>query len=411
MSRVSKVDILARVEGHGTVELVSDGKRVVDARFLIHESPRFFEALLTGRRFDEVADIACRICSICSTVHKIAALQAVEQAMGIYISRQTALLRELALYGGVIESHALHIFCLALPDYLDVKSINELSEREPQKMKTGLKIKKLGNFIQESVGGRAIHPFNLLLGGVGTPPTPEVLKEISDQIRIMRSEISETIVYALKLEEILPPLSPLEQCAVIGSYQFSAGKLMTSTGRVISADYGVEWFNEHIEPYSNAKISRFDGSTPLFVGPLARILLSMPPLYSENFVDRSIRSSLKARAVELELSLEKAEVLIRQLIEAGLKSEQPAVSRSCTTEGVSLIEAPRGTLLHRYRFDTNGICRAADIITPTAINQSAIAASLKELIVLMDGADYDQIKKTAEILIRCYDPCISCAVH
>src|ERR1035437_1781265 len=107
-----KIDILARVEGHGSVELIRDGERVVDARLNLHESPRLFEALLVGRRFDEIADIACRICSICSTVHKVAALQAVEQALGVSISRQTGLLRELAVQGGQIESHALHIFCL-----------------------------------------------------------------------------------------------------------------------------------------------------------------------------------------------------------------------------------------------------------------------------------------------------------
>ena len=94
-----KIDILTRVEGHGSVELISDGGRIVDARLNLHESPRLFEALFVGRRFDEIADIACRICSICSTVHKVAALQAVEQAMGIQVSRQTGLLRELVVQG------------------------------------------------------------------------------------------------------------------------------------------------------------------------------------------------------------------------------------------------------------------------------------------------------------------------
>lgn len=127
MNSHSKIDILTRVEGHGTVKLVREGNKVVDARLDLHESPRLFEALLVGRRFDEIPDVACRICSICSTVHKVAALQAVEQALAVDISRQTGLLRELAVQGGQIESHSLHIFCLALPDYLGVRGIQELS--------------------------------------------------------------------------------------------------------------------------------------------------------------------------------------------------------------------------------------------------------------------------------------------
>lgn len=237
MSAVKKIDILTRVEGHGSVELIRVGGQVVDARLNLHESPRLFEALVVGRRFDEIADIACRICSICSTVHKVAALQAVEQAMGVAVSRQTGLLRELAVQGGQIESHALH------------------------------------------------------------------------------------------------------------------------------------------------------------------------------FADISIRSAVKARAIELQQAMERAEILIGQLLADGLKKELPSMAVPVQGEGTSLVEAPRGVLLHGYRFDGRGICRAADIITPTAINQGAMAVSLKGLIVAMEGADYEQIRTSAEILIRCFDPCISCAVH
>ena len=134
MSNVIRIDQLTRVEGHGSVELVRSGKRVVAARLKLHESPRLFEALLIGRRFDEIGDIACRICSICSTVHKVAAVQAVEEAMGLVITEQTRLLRELAVQGGQIESHALYIFCLALPDYLGVSGIQELAQKEPEKL-------------------------------------------------------------------------------------------------------------------------------------------------------------------------------------------------------------------------------------------------------------------------------------
>jgi coenzyme F420-reducing hydrogenase alpha subunit len=137
----------------------------------------------------------------------------------------------------------------------------------------------------------------------------------------------------------------------------------------------------------------------------------MPTEYAHFFTDASIRSAMKARVIELQLAVERAQVLVDQLLNDGLKKEPPAMATVAQSEGTSVMEAPRGVLLHSYRFDSRGVCCAADIITPTAINQAAIAASLKELIVSMDGAEYEQIRVAAEILVRCYDPCISCAVH
>jgi len=411
MSNSSKIDILTRVEGHGSVELIREGDKVVDARLNLHESPRLFEALLVGRRYDEIADIACRICSICSTVHKVVALQAVEQAMGITISGQTALLRELAVQGGQIESHALHIFCLALPDYLDGNGLQELAAREPEKLEIGLRIKKVGNLIQEIVGGRAIHPFNLLLGGVGRVPDAETMNKLSLQLTGIRDDVSASVAYILDLKDILPPLPMLPLCAVSGGESLFGDRLITTTGRAIAADRAADWFNEQVEPQSYAKVSTFEGSSPFAVGPLARILLTIPPEYAEHFADTSIRSSLKARAIELQLAVERAQALVDQLLDGGLTKEAAMTVVAREGEGVALVEAPRGVLLHSYHFDSFGICTAANIITPTAINQRAIAASLKNLVTAMGGADYEQIKTAAEVLIRCYDPCISCSVH
>jgi coenzyme F420-reducing hydrogenase alpha subunit len=411
MNSRKKINMLTRVEGHGSVELIRDGGRVVDARLTLHESPRLFEALLVGRRFDEIPDIACRICSICSTVHKVAALQAVEQAQGVIVSRQTALLRELAVQGGQIESHALHIFCLALPDYLGVNGIQELAECAPEMLKSGLRIKKLGNLIQETVGGRAIHPFNLVVGGVGKVPEVPQLQSLKDQLSAVSEEVDGAITYVCGLNDVLPELVSAPVCAVSGGSPLFGTHIMTSSASTIPADAVVTWLNEHVESNSHAKVSRFDETASFMVGPLSRLLLSMPEEYARYFADTSVRSSLKARAVELHLAVARAQILIQDLLADGMKNETPVKANSSRGEGVSLVEAPRGILLHSYGFDNQGICASANIITPTAINQGAISESLKELICVMDGADYQQIKDAAEILIRCYDPCISCAVH
>lgn len=410
MSNGSKIDILTRVEGHGSVELIRDGERVVDVRLTLHESPRLFEALVVGRRFDEIPDIACRICSICSTVHKVSALHAVEQALAVDISRQTGLLRELAVQGGQIESHALHIFCLALPDYLGVNGIQGLAAHEPEKLRMGLRIKKLGNLIQEVVGGRAIHPFNLLVGGLGKVPEADQLRGLDERLSAVHDDLAASMDVILNLNDILPPLSMHPACAVSGGPPLFGNCLVTST-ETIAANLAAAWLDEQVEAHTNAKVSHFGGKAPFLVGPLARIALAMPAVYAHCFTDTSIRSAMKARVIELQLAVERAQVLVEQLLDDGLKKEPPAIAIAAQGEGTSVMEAPRGVLLHSYRFDNRGVCCAADIITPTAINQAAIAASLKELIVSMDGAEYEQIRVAAEILVRCYDPCISCAVH
>ena len=411
MNDIRKVDILTRVEGHGSVELILDQSRVVDARFNLYESPRLFEALLVGRRFDEIADIACRICSICSTVHKVAALQAVEQVMGIVVSRQTGLLRELAVQGGQIESHALHLFCLSLPDYLGVNGFHELATIAPEQLKLGLKIKKLGNMIQEIVGGRAIHPFNLLLGGLGKLPNAGGLSTVLEQLEEIQGEVSESVSYFLSLKELLPQIGMSPVCAVSGGPTLFGDHLVTNTSVTIPAHSAASWLDERIESHSNAKVSNFNGTEIYMVGPLARLVISMPVGYGHHFIKASIGSSVKARIVELQLAVERAKLLVEELLSDGLCKEPMLAIKPTEGTGTALVEAPRGVLLHSYQFDNEGICCNANIITPTAINQRAIAASLKELVLALDGADYSQVKSAAEILIRCYDPCISCAVH
>ncbi len=411
MNGSGRIDLLTRVEGHGRVELIREGERIVDARLHLHESPRLFEALLVGRRFDEVANIACRICSICSTVHKVAALQAVEQAQGLLISRQTRLLRELAVQGGQIESHALHVFCLALPDYLGVGGFPDLAAVAPQELKLGLKIKALGNLIQETVGGRAIHPFNLLVGGVGTVPDSEQLQLLADGLSEVYEELPELVKFVLSLQEALPELAAPQACAVSGGPSLFGDRLTTAVGEVIPADSSIAWLNEQIEPHSHAKVSSFDGQTVYMVGPLARLNLLMPIEYAEQLTGAPVSASLLARAVELKQAAERAMTLIAQLLVEGLHKEKPVAVIPKAGEGTALIEAPRGVLIHSYRFDNMGVCTGANIITPTAINQAAIEASLKALVAALDGADYEQIKTACERLVRCFDPCISCAVH
>jgi len=420
MTSVRKIDQLARVEGHGRVVLEERDGRVQVARLELYESLRLFEALVVGRRYDEIPEIVCRICSICSTVHKVAALQAVEAALGMTVSPQTNLLRQLAVQGGQIESHALHLYCLALPDYLGCGGFPGLARQAPTELQRGLGIKALGNRVQELVGGRAIHPFNLLLGGLGRVPPLDRLKQLAHELQAAEADALATIELTAGLEESLPPLPPLAGCGVSGGPSLFGDHLITTTGQQVAADDAYDWLDEQLVAHSHAKLSRFGGAGPYLVGPLARLQLA-PPLetgaqqalaqHASRLNNAPPSGSHLARAIELLQALQRAGRLIEELLQLGLQSELPVSPQIRSGAATALVEAPRGLLLHQYRFDADGRCTAAQVVTPTAINQGAMEVSLAALVKRLQDCPADEVQTQAERLVRCFDPCISCAVH
>ncbi|MGB4599076.1 MAG: nickel-dependent hydrogenase large subunit [Trichlorobacter sp.] len=420
MTSVREINQLARVEGHGRVQLMQQDGRVVGARLELYESLRLFEALVVGRRFDELPEIVCRICSICSTVHKVAALQAVETGLGIVASPQTVLLRQLAVQGGQIESHALHLYCLALPDYLGCGGFPGLARLVPTELHQGLSIKALGNRIQELVGGRAIHPFNLLLGGLGTVPTAEQLAQLADELLAIQGAALATVELVAGLQESLPLLPALPGCAVTGGPSLFGDRLTTTDGQQVAAAGAHTWLDEQLTSYSHAKLSNFGGKGPYLAGPLARLNLAIPcepaaqaalHRFNTRIINGTLSASHLARAIELVQAIERSGRLIDELLQNGIRPEQPVIPEQFAGSATALIEAPRGLLLHQYTFDGDGRCTGAQVVTPTAINQAAMAASLTSLVDRLAGNSVSEVKVQAERLVRCFDPCISCAVH
>lgn len=421
MSSVLEISPLTRVEGHGRVSVYLDGKRVERVRLALTESPRLFEALLVGKSYLEVPEIICRICSLCSTVHRIASLLAIEKALAIEVSEQARLYRELILNGGHIESHALHLFCLVLPDYVGTTGIADLAVKASEELKMGLRIKAAGNLIQETVGGRLIHPVTLIPGGMGKPVTREGLLQL-------RETLTSVIPDSWKAYELFRsfPL-PLES---LGAPRFMAiqsnsapplfgERLMIGTEGSVPVEGYRETLGEKVVAYSNAKTSAVDGD-PLIVGALARLNLGvdLSPKAAQAFrecrpqiVGRDIRANNLAQAVELVHALERSLEIVEILLNRGFNRERPTAPSPRKGEGSAVIEAPRGVLIHSYSFDGRGLCSAADIITPTAINQAAMERDLLLVARAMEGSDEPDMTSALEQLIRAYDPCISCAVH
>jgi sulfhydrogenase subunit alpha len=422
MANILEIKPLSRVEGHGTVKVFFSGHQVEGVQLNLSESPRLFEALLLGKRYDEIPEIICRICSICSSVHRVTSLLAVEEALDIKVSIPTRLYRELIVAGGQIESHSLHLFCLALPDYFDASGFADLAAKAPEELKTGLRIKAAGNRIQELVGGRLIHPANLIPGGMGKHPS-------RDQLLMLQEELQSIVPDAVKSCELFstqgtplhsPGLPTHRYLAIQGDDNDSpTGKvLVTSSGRYAAIQSYRELLSEQVATYSNAKQCRADGEI-VAVGALARLNIGaqLPSRSAQAFFDA--RSQLLAapmtannlaQAVELIQAGEQALAIIDILLDHNVhESVERFPIRS--GRGTGATEAPRGVLIHCYEFDGRGICTAADIITPTAINQAAMEQDLYLLASALTGKDESELKRQLEMLVRAYDPCISCAVH
>lgn len=419
MKELIEIFPVSRIEGHGRITVELEGGRVGNVTLSLYDSPRLFEALLLGKRYDELPEIICRICSLCSTVHRVCALLAVEKALGIEVSEQTRLFRELIVSGGHIESHALHLFCLVLPDHYNTTGFAGLAARAPAEFRRGLRIKAAGNLVQETVGGRLIHPVTLIPGGMGKPLNTEGLLKLKDAIELVLPDAWQAYeqfrAFPLPAGDL--PL-PHYMAVRSGKTTFFGDSLMTADDSFPAEAYR-EIVRETVITHSNAKRSLVKGE-PGTVGALARLNLGMvlTPKAAQAFQEsrpllmgKDIRANNLAQAVELLQALERSLEIIDVLIHAGFSREEPVFITPRKGCGTGLIEAPRGTLIHRYAFDSRGFCTEADIITPTAINQAAMERDIFLVAQQLEDTEEEAMTVTLERLVRAYDPCISCAVH
>ncbi|MGE5554296.1 MAG: Ni/Fe hydrogenase subunit alpha [Betaproteobacteria bacterium] len=423
MERIS-VAHLARVEGHGGIEVTFSGNRVVDVNFEIFEGSRFFEPLLVGRSWDEVPGIVCRVCAICSSGHYVTALKAVEDALGLEVSAQTEALRELLFLGQMIESHALHLFCLAVPDFLGYSGAIPLAADHPHEVRLGLSLKKLGNDLQTAIGGRPIHPVNAIVGGFGRLPDREVLRGLSRRLREALGQAPAVVALFAGLKVPNHSESPAVYVALEPEgrdFSFFGRRISASTGEVFDVHDYRKVTNEAVVGHSHAKHSRLNGR-PYMVGSLARLHHWGDRLTPQaQAVARQIGLTLPtenimynnhAQAVELIWSLERAADLIDGLLAAGLTEEPPVrVTWSSPRTGTAATEVPRGTLYHSYDFDAQGRVAAADVITPTAQNLANVEKDLRAAAERLAGKPEAELVSNFELIVRAYDPCISCSVH
>jgi sulfhydrogenase subunit alpha len=425
-TRTIKVEHLARVEGHGGITVELEGNRVSSVRFDLFEGARLLEGLLRGRYYTDVAPTISRICSICSAAHTITSLKATEDAFGVQVTEQTELLRDLLFRGESIESHALHVFLLAAPDYLGYPSAIAMAADHIDHVALGLRLKKMGNLVQSTIGGREIHPVNCVPGGFGAVPEVGQLVELKHGLEAALDDAEAAIDFVSRLPAADFCEDDIAFAALAGSPGFSyhtgASILLESEGRLQTfpvAEYR-SLTNERTVPHSHAKHSQVDGR-PFMVGSLARLALRRDRLLPAaaaaldrlglTFPATNPMDNNKAQAVELVHDVEQALRIVNRLLEDGVRPERPAEVRPRAGTGTAVTEAPRGLLVHSYTYDDAGRIEAADVITPTAMNAASVERHFRVTVDQSHQRDDAALTRKLEMIARAYDPCISCSVH
>ncbi|RZU53546.1 coenzyme F420-reducing hydrogenase alpha subunit [Krasilnikovia cinnamomea] len=417
--RTLDVRALARVEGEGAMHVRVRGGAVEDVRLEIYEPPRFFEAFLRGRRYTEPPDITARICGICPVAYQMSACAAIEDACGVRVDGPIADLRRLLYCGEWIESHTLHIYLLHAPDFLGYPSALELAKDRRDLVERGLALKKAGNAIVELLGGRAIHPINVRVGGFYRAPAPSELAALARTLRVALDQALDTVQWAAGFE--FPDFHHDHEMLALttdGRYAIEGGTVATTGGLT----FGPGDFEQHVieeqVPHSTALHARLADRGRYLVGPAARYTLNrrwLSPLAREaadaaglGEQCRNPYRSILVRAVEVVYAVEEA----LRLIDAYEPPARPAVDVPPRAGvGFGATEAPRGILFHRYGLDAEGLITTARIVPPTSQNQASIEDDLRRFVAARLDFDDERLTAECEQAIRNYDPCISCSTH
>jgi coenzyme F420-reducing hydrogenase alpha subunit len=417
--RSLRVAALARVEGEGAMRVRVERGMVTDVGLDIYEPPRFFEALLRGRAYTEPPDITARICGICPVAYQMSACRAIEDACGVIVDGALADLRRLLYCGEWIESHALHIYLLHAPDFLGYPGVVEMAADHKATIERGLALKKAGNAILALLGGRAIHPVNVRVGGFYRVPTRAELATLIDLLRRARDDALATVEWVAGFEfpdfehghELLALVEP-------GQYAIDSGVPTTDQGLTFPVQVFPEYVIEEQVPHSSALHAHLAGRGRYLCGPTARYSLShqwLSPLAKEAATAAGLGTdcrnpfrSILVRAVETVYAADEA----LRLIDRYEPPDQPVVEvppRAGVGHGAT--EAPRGVLFHRYELAADGTIVTARIVPPTSQNQASIEHDLGRFVATRLDLDDHALTHACEQAIRNYDPCISCATH
>ncbi len=415
---------LTRVEGHGDIVVDMKNGVLKKAQLNIVEAPRYFEAMLKGRNFHEAAIITSRICGICSLGHQMTSLKATEAALGLEISEQTKMLRKILVNGSTFQSNVLHALFLAAPDLLNVGSVFPLINTHPQVVLAALRMKRLANDIGDVISGRAVHPISCIPGGFTKLPAEKEIVALREKLSgEARADAKLAVEVVASLASQIPEFNRETEYISLyneNEYGLYDGQICSSDTGLLPVEKYLEVTNEFIVPHSTSKHARFNRSSYL-VGALARFNNSHKLLNSaaqKTATQLGLKApchnpymNTVAQVVEVVHCIEDTIEMMNQLLDKGIKPEKPNQEPTRYGRGVGATEVPRGILFHDYTYNRQGSIEAANCIIPTGQNLANIDDDMKKLVPEIVAESKEQITKKLEMLVRAYDPCISCSVH
>jgi NAD-reducing hydrogenase large subunit len=449
MSRTITIDHVTRIEGHAKIDIhLNDQGKVASTQFHVTQF-RGFEKFVEGRPYYEMPAITARICGICPVSHLLASVKACDAIMAVQIPEPARLLRELLHCAQFVQSHGLSFFHLSAPDLLlgfdsdpKLRNIVGLIEKHPEAARDGIALRKFGQQTIERLAGERIHPSWTVPGGVNAPLAAGTRDEILAELPIARSIIRRTLKTFKAMIDDFPAESdafgnmPSAYAGLVdfdgnlriydGILRFkdSEGKAMASVSRPL--DYA-KYVGEATMPDSYLKAPYFkplgypDGAYR--VGPLGRLNVAEQCGTPEADVElseyrqrlgRIVQSSFfyhYARLIEALYGVERMEQLLEDplILDRHVRAEAGVNAQ----EGVGIIEAPRGVLIHHYKVDDNGAMKWANLIVATGHNNLAINRSIQQVAErFVDGNQFHEgMVNRVSAVVRAYDPCLSCSTH
>ncbi|MCP5106904.1 MAG: Ni/Fe hydrogenase subunit alpha [bacterium] len=418
-----EVEHVTRVEGHGNIVVDVNEGTVEKIQWQVPEAPRFFEAMVVGREYEDVATITSRICGICSIGHTFASLKATEAAMGIELSETTRVLRELLLHGETLQSHILHVCYLVVPDLLKVNSVFPLIESHKDVVLLVTKLHRLANELCDIIGGRTTHPIRARVGRFSKLPEKEELEMLKKRLIESVDDLKSLADVVKSLAGNIPDFTRETEYLALTydkEYAFYEGGCTTNDIKKtipVSEYKGV--VNEFIVPQSTAKYGKFNRDA-LMVGALARynnnykqltpLSTAVAEMLGLNGVNTNPFMNNIAQVVESVFAVERSIAHLEWLLDQDLKLEKPGVKVKAG-RGAGAVEVPRGVLFHEYEYDENGICRKANCVIPTNLNHNNIQLDMEKLVPEFMNLGEKELEFHLEMLVRAYDPCISCSTH
>ena len=424
MKSTRTIDIhhITRVEGHGNIRIrIKDGK-LEEARWEVVETPRFFEAMLVGKKWENAPWISGRICGICSIGHTLASIRAIENGFGIVPTEQTRKLRLLLKHMETLQSHILHLYFLSAPDFVGVGSVLPLINSHPDVVQRAARMKQLANDLCDCVGGRRLHPTRTVVGGFTMVPEKKELVQFRTRLKDATDDLLKTA--ELFRTFTIPDFSRETEFVSLkgeGSYPYIGGDLVSSDGVRKKEHEYKEMTNEYLVEQSTSKWSRLSRQS-FAVGALARVNNNfdlLHPMAKEIAVSFGLKPvnhnpymNNIAQLVESVHVVMESLSLIDELTGSPWQEPRQPVSPK-SGNGVGAVEVPRGILYHSYEFDDHGRITHCDCVIPTSQNHANIQHDLHALAAreAPKGTQDRDIELLAQMLVRSYDPCISCSVH